>query len=48
MKIHFLERVVALGLASVVNLALLGSIEFLAGRQDAAALWAAAAMAIRT
>ena len=44
MKNHFLERIVAFGLASVVNLALLGSIEFLAGRQDMAALWAAAVM----
>jgi len=47
MKIRLLERIVALGLASAVNLALLGSIEFLAGRPDTSALWAAAVMAAR-
>jgi hypothetical protein len=47
MKIRLLERIVALGLAAVINLALLGSIEFLAGRPDAGALWAAAGIATR-
>jgi hypothetical protein len=47
MKIRLLERIVALGLASAVNLALLGSVEFLAGRPDMGALWTAAVMATR-
>lgn len=47
MKIHFYERAVALGLATLINLALLGSIEYLAGKPQAPGLWAAAVTADR-
>lgn len=47
MKIHFHERAVAPGLATLINLALLGSIEFLAGQPQAPRLWAAAVTADR-
>jgi len=47
MKIHPFQRAVSLVLAAVINLALLGGIEFLAGQEEASPQWAAAVMADR-
>ena len=45
MKTRLYERAVSLALALLVNLGMLGSIEFLAGQENASPLWAAAVVA---
>lgn len=47
MKIRLFERAVSLALAAVINLGMLGAIEYLAGQQDVSLQWAAAVMAKR-